>query len=176
MVWPLSSCLYLTPPPVIHEITRLPTFVLTIKCIFAGLMGNSLHVGLSMIITSGSGTHRLVKPFAVDGIALSPTQIESSPADRLIAPWHRYGDTICLFDVYRLSEMWVKDTQTWRLHEMEKGWRIIPISCKGCEMDNGSGQWATVSGRSRAQEESSRATAWSDIRDTLKEDSERGLL
>ena len=135
MVWPLSSCLYLTPPPVIHDFTRLPTFVLAIKCIFAGLMGNSLHVGLSMVITSGSGTHRLVKPFAVDGIALSPTLIESSLADRLIAPWHRYGDTICLFDVYRLSEMWVKDTQTWRLYEIEKGWKIIPISCKGCEME-----------------------------------------
>ena len=37
--------------------------------------------------------------------------------------------------VYQLSEMWVKDTQTWRLYEMEKGWRIIPISCKGCEME-----------------------------------------
>ena len=48
---------------------------------------------------------------------------------------HRLWDTIRLFDVYQLSEMWVKDTQTWRLYEMEKGWRIIPISCKGCEME-----------------------------------------
>jgi len=28
--------------------------------------------------------------------------------------------------------MWVKDT---RLYEMEKGWKIIPISYKACEME-----------------------------------------
>ena len=41
-------------------------------------------------------------------------------------------------------------------------------------MGNGSGQWATVSGPSRALEEYVRATTWSDIRD--KEDNERGPL
>ena len=41
-------------------------------------------------------------------------------------------------------------------------------------MGNGSGQQATVSGPSRAQEEYVRATAWSDIRDTPKEGNERG--
>jgi len=33
------------------------------------------------------------------GIALSPTLIKHSPADRVITLWHRYGNTIRLFDV-----------------------------------------------------------------------------
>ena len=123
MVWPLSSCLYLTPPPVIHDFTRLPTFVLTTKCILAGLSTSDgeLFACWSFydhhVRVWDAQTGQVVCKLSVssaDGIALSPTLIESSSADRLIAPWHRYGDTICIFDVYRLSEMWVKDTQTWR--------------------------------------------------------------
>jgi len=64
------------------------------------LKGNSLHIGLFMIIMSRSRTHKLVKSFAVNRIALLPTLIESFPANRLITLWHRYGDTICLFDIY----------------------------------------------------------------------------
>jgi len=71
--------------------------------------------------------------------------------------------------------MWVKDT---RLYEMEKGWKIISMSYKACEMEwvMGWDNEPTGSGRSRVQEESLRPITWGDIRDTSKENNERGPL
>ena len=43
-------------------------------------------------------------------------------------------------------------------------------------MGNGSGQWATGSGPSQAQEESLCAIAWGNIRDTPKENNKCGPL
>ena len=48
-------------------------------------------------------TSRLVgkfPTFSVCAMALSPTLIQHSPGDRLIALWHRFGNTIRLFDIY----------------------------------------------------------------------------
>jgi len=71
--------------------------------------------------------------------------------------------------------MWVKDTH---LCEMEKGWKIIPMSYKACEMEwvMGRDNEPTGSGHSRVQEESLRPITWGDIRDTPKEDNECGHL
>ena len=38
--------------------------------------------------------------FSVCAMALSPTLIQHSPGDILIALWHRFGNTIRLFDIY----------------------------------------------------------------------------
>jgi len=61
---------------------------------------------------------------------------------------------------------------------MEKGWKIIPMSYKACEMEwvMGRDNEPTGSGRSQAQEESLHAIAWGNIRDTPKEDNECGPL
>jgi len=79
-------------------------------------MGSSVHVGLSLIVTSKSGMHELASSFA----SFQRLWWMELPSHLLLlnimSPW-------CL---NWLSELGVQVTQTWRLYEMEQSWQTIP--------------------------------------------------
>jgi len=149
MVWIMPS---FDPVAQDHGITHFYLSTLTIKCLFVGLSThpNSLHIG--HIITSESGIHEfpICCTFSVSlvgGTLLSATMIEHPSGSKHITLWHKYRETTSFWCLYWLSELWVKDMQT-------------PLPARHARwMGEGSGQWATVSGPSRVQEESVCATA-----------------
>ena len=152
--------------------------------VWVHLMGNSSHVGLSMIITSGSVTHKLVKSFA----SFQCPWLMESPSHLLWLNLPLLTD-LSLFGIDTETQ-YVFLTSIPAIWNVGKGYANMAFirDVKRLEnyshflqgmrdgIGNGSGQWATVSGPSRAQKEFLCATAWRDIRDTPKEDNERGPL
>ena len=108
MAWLSPSCLSLLPSNVIHGNATLPSFIwssLTITCVLTGLsthlMGDCSHVGLTQALLFESGTRRpanSLASFQHYQYVRWPSHLP--PGDRLIALWHRFGNTIRLFDIY----------------------------------------------------------------------------
>jgi len=132
--------------PVIHGIMTLPNFILstllTFQCIFTRMsahpMGDSLHAGLGMTLTSESGTHEQADSFpsfqrprcmqwSSHLLWLNiPLATDSSLFG--LKTNTQYISLMSILVICTLLKFWVEEAQTWHLYEMEQSWRSIPLT------------------------------------------------